>query len=100
LLERHDPPVHSMLTDVVMPGISGPDLAARLSETRPELKILYTSGHTEIATLPRSLLDNAIHFIGKPYTRVELTRIVRQTLDSGFDGPVSSGAVRGHTLHG
>jgi two-component system, cell cycle sensor histidine kinase and response regulator CckA len=101
ILERHEPPVHLMLTDVVMPGISGPDLAARVLESRPQLKVLYTSGHTENPALPRSVAGNATRFIGKPYTRVELTRIVRQTLDSGLENaPTSPGAARAHTLHG
>ena len=82
MLERQESLVRLMLTDVVMPGMSGPDLAARVAKTRPDLKVLFTSGHTENAALPRSLLDNATHFIGKPYTKLGLTRKVRETLDS------------------
>ncbi|MDZ4258671.1 MAG: PAS domain S-box protein [Gemmatimonadales bacterium] len=82
LLECHDGPVHLMLTDVVMPGMSGTDLAARIVDTRPQMKVLYTSGYTDDAILQRGVLNAAMHFIHKPYTMAELTRKVREVLDS------------------
>ena len=81
LLERHDGPVHLMLTDIVMPGMSGQELAERLQETRPEMKVLYSSGYTDDAILRHGVLDDKSHFISKPYTIVELTRKVREVLD-------------------
>jgi PAS domain S-box-containing protein len=82
LLERHDGPVHLMLTDVVMSGMSGTDLAARLVDIRPQMKVLYTSGYTDDAILQRGVLTAAMHFIHKPYATAELTRKVREALDS------------------
>jgi two-component system cell cycle sensor histidine kinase/response regulator CckA len=81
LLERHRGVLHLMLTDVVMPGMNGVDLAARVAEIRPDMKILFTSGHTENAALRLAALDNTWPFIGKPYTMADLIRKVRETLD-------------------
>jgi CheY-like chemotaxis protein len=81
LLERHDGPVQLMLTDVVMPGMSGQELAERLRETRPEMKVLYSSGYTDDAILRHGVVDDVSLFISKPYTIVELTRKVREVLD-------------------
>jgi PAS domain S-box-containing protein len=72
LLERHDGPLHLMFTDVVMPGMSGRDLAARLADLRPQMKVLYTSGYTDDAILRHGVLDEGTHFIhtqgGRPTT--------------------------------
>jgi PAS domain S-box-containing protein len=89
LLERHDGPVDLLLTDVVLPGMSGRDLATRVAEVRPESKVLYTSGYTDDAILRHGVLDNATHFVGKPYSRAELTRKVREVLDSPGDRPTA-----------
>jgi two-component system, cell cycle sensor histidine kinase and response regulator CckA len=82
ILEDHERPVHLMLTDVVMPRMSGPELAARVAVIRPEIKILFSSGHTDNAALRASVLDNEARFIGKPYAKADLMRKVRQVLDS------------------
>ncbi len=82
LLERCDSPVHLMLTDVVLPGIGGRELASRLAETHPAIKVLYTSGHTDDVLLRRGVSDKTAHFIGKPYAIAELKRRVREVLDS------------------
>jgi DNA-binding NtrC family response regulator len=82
MLERRDQKVHLMLTDVVMPGMSGPDLVARLAEIHPGIRVLYTSGHADNAALRGAVLDGGIEFISKPYTRAELTRKVRDILDA------------------
>jgi CheY-like chemotaxis protein len=82
LLERHDGPVHLVLTDVVLPGINGRDLATRIAQVRPEAEILYTSGYTDDAVLRHGVLDKAVHFIAKPYTVAELRRKIRELLDS------------------
>jgi PAS domain S-box-containing protein len=82
LLERHDGPVHLMLTDMVMPQVSGRELATQLTNIRPRMKVLYMSGYTDDTILRRGLLDQAAHFIAKPYTTAELTRTVREVLDS------------------
>jgi PAS domain S-box-containing protein len=82
LLERREQPVHLVFTDVVMPGMSGRDLAGRLREIRPGIKILFTSGYTDDYIVRRGVLDDATHFLGELYTFGDLTRKVREVLDS------------------
>jgi PAS domain S-box-containing protein len=82
LLERHGALVHLMLTDVVMPTMSGRELATRLAKIRPEMKVLYTSGYTDDDVLRRGVLDEGTHFISKPYSLSELSRKVREVLDA------------------
>lgn len=82
LLDRHDGLVDLMLTDVVMPGMNGPELAARAAEARPLMKVLYTSGYTDLAIVRHGILDTGRYFISKPYATGELTRKVLEVLDS------------------
>ncbi|MFI5312060.1 MAG: ATP-binding protein [Gemmatimonadales bacterium] len=82
LLEREARPVQLMLTDVVMPVMSGRELATRLLKVHPLMKVLFTSGYTDDAILRHGVLDEGTHFIGKPYARAELTRKIREVLDS------------------
>jgi PAS domain S-box-containing protein len=86
ILKRHSGPVHLMLTDVVMPGMSGRALAARLAGVRPKMKILYTSGYTDDAILRHGVLGEGAQFISKPFTMTDLTRKVREVLDSPGGG--------------
>jgi CheY-like chemotaxis protein len=82
LLARHQGPVHLLLTDVVMPGISGLDLATRVLDTHPGIRVLYTSGYADDAILRHGVLDDTTHFIPKPFAVDELARKVREVLDS------------------
>ncbi len=82
LLERHEEPVHLMLSDVVMPGISGPELAARVRELRPGMKVLFASGYTDDAILREGVFGHSANFLNKPYTIEALTRKVREVLDA------------------
>jgi PAS domain S-box-containing protein len=82
LLERRDPPVDLVLTDVVMPGMSGGTLADRIRGSQSKMKILFTSGYTDDAIGHHGVLDEGVHFIAKPYTIADLTRKVREVLDS------------------
>ncbi|HVB32052.1 MAG TPA: response regulator, partial [Gemmatimonadaceae bacterium] len=81
LLAQHRTPVHLLLTDVVLPGISGRELAAKVESTHPEVRVLYTSGYTDDTILRHGVLDSVTHFLGKPYTVAELTQRVREVLD-------------------
>jgi PAS domain S-box-containing protein len=81
LLERHSELVHLVLTDVVMPGMSGPELAEQLGKIHPRKRILYTSGFPANAIAHHGTLDEGTHFIGKPYAVADLTRKVREVLD-------------------
>ena len=70
-----------MLTDVVMPGMNGRDLARRVAELRPEVKVLYASGYTDDAIFRHGVLDDGSRFISKPFAPGELRRKIREILD-------------------
>jgi CheY-like chemotaxis protein len=79
--ERHQGPIPFLLTDVVMPQMSGPQLAERLLPLHPEMKVLYMSGYTDDAVIRHGVMDAGIAFIQKPFTPATLTRAVREMLD-------------------
>jgi YesN/AraC family two-component response regulator len=71
-----------MITDVVMPVMSGPDLAPRAWARRPEMKILYVSGYTERAFASHAVLDPRSGFLQKPFMPQALASKVRELLDA------------------
>ena len=81
LLQEHGASISLVLTDVVMPGMNGRELAARVAESWPALKVLYTSGYTDDAILRHGVLEDERRFISKPYTPADLKRKVRGLLD-------------------
>jgi CheY-like chemotaxis protein len=70
-----------LLTDVVMPGMNGSELATQLVLHNPEMKVLFTSGYTEDVISHHGVLAEGVAFIGKPYTLSALARKVREELD-------------------
>jgi CheY-like chemotaxis protein len=83
LANAHDGVIHLLLTDVVMPGMSGRDLAKYLAPVRPETKVLYLSGYTDDAIVQHGVLEPGIAFLQKPFTPRALVRKLREVLDAG-----------------
>jgi two-component system, cell cycle sensor histidine kinase and response regulator CckA len=79
---RPEGPVQLLLTDVVMPGMSGPEVAQRLSRVHPELKVLYMSGYTDEAILRHGVPELSPAFVQKPFSAETLGWKVREVLDA------------------
>ena len=79
--EKLQGPVSLMITDVVMPQMSGRELADRLHQLRPEMGVLYMSGYTDDAVIRHGLSDTAMFFLQKPFTPSALAIKVREVLD-------------------
>ena len=82
MIETEEFAIDLLLTDVVMPGMNGRELAEKLKGKFPGLKVLYTSGYTENVIAHRGALDKNVHFISKPYLPQTLAAKVRETIDS------------------
>ncbi|HLA76462.1 MAG TPA: ATP-binding protein [Vicinamibacteria bacterium] len=80
IAERHRGPIHLLLTDVVMPHMGGPELAARLLPARPETRVLFVSGYTDDAILEHGISQEDAAFLAKPFTSELLARKVREVL--------------------
>lgn len=81
ICREHQGTINLMLTDLVMPGIGGRELACQLSLTRPQMKILYMSGYTDQETFLQGLSEGSVNFIQKPFTPHALAQKVREILD-------------------
>jgi len=81
LVESKENAVELLLTDIVMPGISGWELSQRLAKTRPNLRYLFMSGYTDNAVVQRGMLDAGVPFLQKPFTPTSLVEKVRLVLD-------------------
>src|SRR5215472_6739014 len=81
LAGRHRSEIHLLLTDVVMPGMSGRDLANHLTALHPYLRVLYMSGYTHNVIAENGTLEEGLSFLQKPFTPRALTQRVRETLD-------------------
>ncbi len=79
---EHSGPIHLLLTDVVLPGMSGRILAEKLAARRVGVKVLYMSGYTDDAAETSRILAPGVHFLQKPITPEALTRKVREVLDA------------------
>jgi PAS domain S-box-containing protein len=79
---QHPGDIQLLLTDVVMPGLDGRQLANRIGAARPGIKVLFMSGYTADVMADRGVLEENTAFIGKPFTRDALARKVREVLDT------------------
>jgi PAS domain S-box-containing protein len=82
LTTRHPGGIHLLLTDVIMPGMNGKELADRLGGLRPGIKVLFFSGYTADAIAQHGILKEGVAFLPKPFTPRELLARVRRTLDA------------------
>jgi two-component system cell cycle sensor histidine kinase/response regulator CckA len=80
ICEEHKNPIHLMLTDVVMPGMSGPELAQRLRLLHPEMKVLHMSGYAHDVITHHGILEKGINFIQKPFSIEKLSEKVWEVL--------------------
>jgi CheY-like chemotaxis protein len=78
----HNGPIDMLITDVVMPGMSGRELSEQLLASDPDIKILYLSGYTEDAVVHQGVLEPGTSFLQKPFTLQALARKVREVLRS------------------
>jgi FixJ family two-component response regulator len=81
MMEAHQGSLSLVLTDIVMPNLSGPALAEALRVRHPEVRVIMTSGYTDDVMLRHGLQDGAVSFIQKPYSALALARKVREVLD-------------------
>ena len=82
IAEDHGDRIHMLISDVIMPEMSGPELAKKIQGLRPGMPVLYMSGYTEDAISFRSDLENGTELLTKPFAPEELCGKVRQILDS------------------
>jgi signal transduction histidine kinase len=81
LFVHHADAIDLVMTDVIMPGCSGPELVSRLQLLAPALRVLYMSGYAEPSALHKMGIDRGLTFVQKPFTAAELVRHVRAALD-------------------
>jgi CheY-like chemotaxis protein len=73
-----DEPIHALLTDVVMPGMDGRELADRMRETHPELRVFFMSGHSEDAGADRGAVSGTVRFLPKPFDLEQLSELMAE----------------------
>jgi CheY-like chemotaxis protein len=81
VLLQEEPKVDLLLTDVVMPGINGRELARRAQQIRPRIKILYMTGYSRNAVVHQGRLDEGVELLEKPISQAKLALRVREMLD-------------------
>jgi hypothetical protein len=74
--------IHLLLTDVVMPGMTGPELAGRIKQSRPRMEVVFMSGYSERALLDRQVMESAGAYLAKPFSPKSLAVKVREVLDA------------------
>ena len=87
IVVAHEGVIHLLLTDVIMPGMNGRELAQRVSEIRPNIKVLYMSGYTENVVGHDGMLDAGVRLLQKPFNLRDLKAKVREVLDASGVSP-------------
>ena len=82
LIGEHRETIHLLLTDVVMPGLTGKQVAERVTELRPGIRVLYMSGYPESVITSQGVVQRGIHLVSKPFVAADLLDHVRATLDA------------------
>jgi CheY-like chemotaxis protein len=83
LARQRQEPIHLLLTDLVLPGISGRKVAECLASLQPSIKVLYMSGYTDDSVVRNSVMEANAAFLQKPFTAASMARKVREVLDAG-----------------
>ena len=79
--ESHRGPIHLLVSDIIMPGLNGPDLAQRIARRRPAIKVLFVSGYTSREAIDVGLSSQNVSVLQKPFTPETLATKVRERLD-------------------
>ena len=82
IARTHCGQIDLVVTDVVMPNMSGAQLAAQLRQTHADIKVVFISGYTENAISQHGVLDEGVAFLAKPFTRESLAKKMREALGS------------------
>jgi PAS domain S-box-containing protein len=86
LCKAHSGPIHLLLTDMILPGVSGREIAKRVLSLRPEVKVLFMSGYTDDSMVHRHGFDPSFAFLPKPFSSTTLATKVREVLDGDSPG--------------
>ena len=81
MFQNHDGIIDLVITDVIMPKMNGPELADRLTQLKPNLKVLFTSGYTSNIIVHHGVLNPGVAFLEKPLIMETLSRKIREVLE-------------------
>ena len=81
ICEKEKNPIHLILTDILMPHMTGPQLIRQLKQVRQDLKVLYMTGYTDESVVHQGILEKGVKLIHKPFTIKKMARKVREVLD-------------------